>query len=306
MKLNLKKYIIIMTLLILLISIIINSKEVMNSVILAINIWKHNIFPALFPLFIITDLLINYDFINILGNILYKPMHKIFKFNKSEIFIFFISMLSGFPSSGKYCAKLYKDKLINLNSANRMLMCSHFSNPLFIFGTIYSLINNKKICLLILISHYLGNFFLAIFTRKDNIDNNFNLKIKKQSFSDCLTNSISTNANNLIFILSSISIFLIITTIINKTFYFNNHLSIIISGIFEMTQGIKAVSLANYSLFISAILITFFISFGGVSVHLQTLGMINGTDLSYKEFLKGRIIHSTLSVIFIIILFNFL
>lgn len=303
MKSNLKKYTIVSILFLLLIAIITNSEEVMHSSLMAIDVWKRNIFPALFPLFVIADLLINYDFITILGNVLYKPMHKLFGFNKGEIFIFFISMLSGFPSSSKYSSYLYKKKLISLDSANRMLMCSHFSNPLFIFGTIYSLFPNKKLCLFILISHYLGNFMLAFFTKKANLDDNSDsVVLQKQTFTDTLFHSISNNTTTLLFILSSVSLFFILTTIIKQLFPFNNFTLTIISGIFEMTQGIKMLSLTNISLFLCSILITFFISFGGISVHLQTIGMLSGTELSYKKFFKGRIIHSFLSSIFIIIL----
>lgn len=305
MKLNLKKYIIVSILLILLIAIITNSKEVMNSSIMAIDVWKKNIFPALFPLFVIADLLINYDFIPILGKIFYKPMHKLFGFNHGEIFIFFISMLSGFPSSSKYSSYLYKNDLISLDSANRMLMCSHFSNPLFIFGTIYSLFPNKKICLFICISHYLGNFVLAFFTKKAGSNHSSSsVVLQKQSFTDALTNSISNNTTTLLFILSSVSLFFILTTIIKGFFAFNTFTSTIISGIFEMTQGIKMVSLLNTSLLLSSVFMTFFISFGGISVHLQTIGMLSGTKLSYKKFFKARVIHSLLSSVFIIILFK--
>ena len=232
-------------------------------------------------------------------------MHKLFCFNEEEIFIFFISMLSGFPSSGKYSSYLYKKKLISKESAERMLMCSHFSNPLFVFGTVFSLIQNKRLCILILLSHYLGNFVIAFFTRdnqRKKQNKNNRIVLKKESFIDALTSSISNNTTTLLFILSSVSLFFIISSVIKKLFHFNLFFSVLISGILEMTQGIKMVSLSNYSLSLVSILITFFISFGGISIHLQTLGMISDTDLSYKSFFKGRIFHSILSIIFIILL----
>ena len=275
----------------------------MESAIIALEIWKKKVFPSLFPMFIIIDLLMNYNIISVLNHMFYKAFYKLFHFNKEELYIFFISSIGGFPSSSKYTAKLYKDNLISLDNANRMLMCSHFSNPIFIFGTIESLFPYKKLCLLIFISHYLGNLVLAFYTREHQEYNNYKRKEKDNiSFSDCLTNSISSNTKTLIFILGSITIFYVLSSLITNNIN-NEIISSMISGLLEITQGITKISnITNISIHTKATLITFFLSFGGLCVHIQTIGMINNTKLSYFKFLKGRIIHSTLSVIFYIIL----
>ena len=284
---------------------VINSRDIMTAAVLAIEMWKKNIFPALFPFFILSDLLINYGLIDVLGNIFKKPMNYIFKFDKSSIFIFFMSMFTGFPSSSRFASKLLKENLLDIDSANRIIACSHFSNPLFIFGTIYSMLNNTKICLIILISHYLGNIIIAFFTRNYNkISSDKIYKIKKQSFTDCLTNSIINNTNTLLFILGTITIFFIIGAIINK--YVINDLYIaIISGILEMTQGIRNISLSSFNIVLKTILITFFISFGGLCVHIQTIGIINNTPIKYSKFLKARIIHSIISCLLAYIFMKF-
>ena len=54
-----------------------------------------------------------------------------------------------------------------LSVTNYLLNFCFFSNPLFIIGTIgILLLGNKKLGILILISHYLSNFIIAIVTRK--------------------------------------------------------------------------------------------------------------------------------------------
>ena len=303
MKEKIKNYIIILFIIIVFILIIINSNLVIENSLTAIEVWKKSIFPILFPTFIIIDLLINYDFISILSHILYKPFYKIFHFNKEELYIFFISLLGGFPSSSKYTAYFYNKNQISLDNANRMLMCSHFSNPAFILGTINSLFPYKKLCIIILISHYLGNFILAFYTREYQEYNLYKRKEKNNlSFSDCLSNSITNNTKTLLFILGSITIFYILSALITNNILGNEILSSIISGILEMTQGIVKITSLKIPLNIKGILITFFLSFGGLCIHIQTIGMIKNTNISYLKFLKGRIIHSTLSIIFYIII----
>ena len=304
MKKKIKKYTILLFLILLFLWSLIKSNIVMENAIFALDLWKTKVFPSLFPIFILIDVLINYDLISILNHFLYKPFYKLFRFNKEELYIFFLSMLGGFPSSSKYTAKFYKEKRITLDNANRMLMCSHYSNPIFIFGTILSMFPYKKLCLLIFLSHYLGNFILAFYTREHQQYQSYKRKEKETlSFSDCITNSITSNTQTLLFILGSITIFYILSAFLSEGLKNYEVLSGVLSGLLEITQGItKITTIYNLPLHIKAALITFFLSFGGLCVHIQTLGMIQNTKISYWKFLKGRIIHSTLSVILYIIL----
>ena len=92
--------------------------------------------------------------------------------------------------------------------------------------------------------------------------------------------------------------------IISAKININNNLLIIIKGILEMTQGIKFVSISNYSIIIKSIFITFFLSFGGFSVHLQVSSIISDTKIKYKNFLIARIFHSFISIILVYIFYN--
>ena len=71
-----------------------------------------------------------------------------------------------------------------------------------------------------------------------------------------------------------------------------------------MTQGVKYVSMFNYSIIIKLIFITTFISFGGLSVHLQVSSIINDTKIKYKNFLIARGVHSFISIILVYIIYN--
>ena len=61
-------------------------------------------------------------------------------------------MLTGFPSGSKYITDFYNKKYIDRNTANYLLTFTHFSNPLFILGTV-SIITTKSKAKIILQSH---------------------------------------------------------------------------------------------------------------------------------------------------------
>lgn len=318
MKKILTSIAIMFTLLFFCTQILLNSKEVMESVIFSFNIWKNNIFPSLFPFFVISSLLINYGFVEMVSE-LFKPiMNKLFKIKGEASFVFIMSLLSGFPSSAKYVRDLRIHNILSKEEASKLLTFTHFSNPLFILGTLsISFLNNKKIGLLILVIHYSTNILIGILFRnyypskinksKVSIKNsilNMNKKriSNKDSFGTIISNSILSSINTLLLVLGSVTTFLIILTVLSNVLNLNGFNQAFLGGILEMTQGLKYVSLLDTSLKIKASLSTFIISFGGLSVHMQIISIISDTDIKYYPYLLARIIHAVVSSILIYII----
>ena len=146
--------------------ILTSSDQILNSVKFSLSIWYNNIFPSLFPFFVLSELLVNYGFIELVGELLKPIMIKIFKTDSKTAFIFVMSLISGFPSNAKYTRELYQNNLIDQQQATKILTFTHFSNPLFILGTLSLVfLNNKEVGLLILVIHYLTNIIIGILFR---------------------------------------------------------------------------------------------------------------------------------------------
>ena len=285
--------------------VLINSNIVINTIIYSTNLFKNKIFPSLFPFFILSELLINYGFIEFTSS-LFRPIMKLFKINSNCSFILVMSMISGFPSSAKYTKDLYDKKYINDLEATKILTFTHFSNPLFILGFI-SMILNKKIGLFILIAHYLTNVIIGFIFRniiKTDIKNNSKIINNYQSFSNILSNSIINGFKTLFLILGTMIVFLTITNLINEYISLNPLLKGIFNGILEMTGGINTISNLNISLKLKSTLIGMILSFGGISVHMQIKSIISNTSIKYQPYLVARLLHSSITGLFIYYLFD--
>ena len=303
------KKIIMFILIIISILLLINSNIIINTVVYSINIFKKSIFPSLLPFFIISELLINYGFIEFISK-LFKPLMKLFKINPNASFILVMSMISGFPSNSKYTKDLYLKGIINEYDASKILMFTHFSNPLFIMGAIsITFLHNKKIGLFILIIHYLTNFIIGLLLRnliKTDINiTNIN-KQESKSFSIVLKEAILNSFNTLFLILGTIIVFLIITNLLNEYIAFNTLIKGIISGILEMTGGISNISSLNISLKLKSTLIGMILSFGGISVHMQVKSIIADTPIKYHPYLLARLLHCSITGLLIYYLFDFI
>ncbi len=286
MKKTYKTIILLVSLITILIMYFINSEYIIKCILEYTKLFYIKLFPSSFIFFIISTILIEYKVLD------YLPI------NINSIYIFLLSFISGFPSGSKYTKELLDNKSISNEEANNLLLFSHFPNPLFVLGSI-STILNKSITIKLLISIILSNFIILLSTKKYKKINNYNT-VSPNNFSIVLTNSIFKSIKTIILIYGSSIFFYLIVCIITKYIYFNPYFYILINGLFDLTKGIFSTTIIN-NIYIRSIFILIFISFGSISIHIQTKSILLDTSL-YKSFLKGRIIGTIISLIIFLIL----
>ena len=310
MKTKYKNIIIIICSLFFLVNLIIYRNLVFDTVGFSLNIWITSLLPALFPFFIVSDILINYDVIKYFPKVIRNSIKYLFNVSDNGLVIILLSMLSGFPSNARNIKNMYLDKKITKEEGEHLLYFTHFSNPMFILGTIPLILNSNKISKYILISHYLANIILGICLRKYNRvndSNTSNYKEDKHNFGLVLTTSIRKSLDSVLSILGTLTIFLIISTLLINFFNLDNTSSLLIKSILELTSGLK--ELGSYNLLDKYLLIisSCILSFGGLSVHMQVINELVDTDISYKNYFIGRILQVVLSlgISYLISLFTF-
>ena len=297
-----KKYtnlLVIIITLFFLVELFINKNLVFNTINFSLDIWVNNLIPSLFPMFILSDILITYNFVKYIPKWFINIFSYLFNIKKECTLVFFLSMLSGFPINAKNIKKLYDMNIINGKEASHMLMFTHFSNPLFILGTLaIFFLNNKKLGIIILLSHYLSNFIIGIIFRKLNTISSSisNEQEKNLHFGPVFVNAIKSSVDTLLLILGILTCFLIISTIIINRFDLNSYNSLLVKSILEITMGLKELSLFNFSDLTKVVLSSCILSFGGLSVHMQVVSQLIDTDISYKYFFVGRVFQVVISL----------
>ena len=293
-----------------LILFIINRELVFNTVGFSLDIWITSVLPALFPFFVISDILISYDVIRYIPKVIKNLFKKLFNVSDNGLVVIILSMLSGFPSNDRNIKNMYNSNKISKKEGEHLLYFTHFSNPMFILGTLVSIfLKKKELGLIIFISHYLPNIIIGILLRKLNtskLDINYNNDINN-NFGLVLTKSIRKSLDSVFNILGTLTVFLIISSLLINVFNFNNGISLLIKSILELTSGLKELSNFNLSNSYLVIASSCILSFGGLSVHMQVINELSDTDISYSNFFIGRIIQVILSLVvsYILCLFTF-
>ncbi len=303
-----KKFISIVIFLLFIILILFNSLDIMESIRLSFSICINNLFPSLIPFMLISNILINYNFIDDLSDIFGKIMNNVFKVNKNCSFAFIMSMISGTPSNSKYLKDLMDNELITIDDCIKCMKFCHFTNPIFIIGTIgYTFLKDKKLGLIILISHYFGSILIGFFNKNKDLNNQKSIKFKrdKKSLILLLSESINNTVNTLFLILGIITTCLIITCIINKIILIDENFKFVY-GLIEITQGLNYLSLSNLNIVLKAIIASFLISFGGICIHAQVFSILENKKIRYIPYLISRLVHGIISSILTYIFINLL
>ena len=284
-----KKNIVLFTTFYLLIKIFLNYQVIQNDVYMICLVFFKKIFPSLFIFFIISSILINYGFVELISKIFGKLFRFLFNINNYQSYIFIMSMLSGLPSNAKYIKELLDSELIEENDANHILLFSHFANPLFI---LFMGLNKPY---LIILAHYLPNIIIGLFIRGFKSSHKTN-KINHVSkpFNKLLSDSITSSFNTLLMVLGLIIIFNIIGNLTN---------SFILKYILEMSSSVNYITTINISDKLKAMLVSGILSFGGICVHMQVMSILNNKKIRYTPYLLARLLHFCMSSLIIYLIY---
>lgn len=286
-----------------------------------LSLWANNVIPALFPFFVVTELLSHTNIISTLGKVFSKIMKPIFRVPGESIFPFIMGMISGYPVGGKLVADMRLKGLCSKDEGERLLAFTNNSGPLFIVSSVgISLFGDAKTGFLLLFTHILACITVGIILSRLSTKNNKNNAVLSTSyvqspidssisFKDIgriLGKSIQNATSTILLIGGFVVIFSVIISILDKTnilTYVSNMLSPIfklfgfditfakpfLSGLIELTNGINLISKIQIkSISQNIILCAFLLGCGGFSILLQVFSIIARTDLSIKKYVIGK------------------
>ena len=298
MKKKLFNFFVILSCTFIIIYCIIYKSLIFETIYFSMETWIKNIVPSLFPFFIISDILINYNIIYFIPKRIKDFCKVIWGITDNMLMILLLSMLSGFPSNARNTRILYDTGKISLDEANHILIFSHFSNPIFILTTVgVFFFKNEKLGIIILISHYISNFILGIFFRNKfkHVDNGQGNTNKVMNIGSVFVEAVKRGIDTILMICGIVVMFLMLASIVINLFNFNSYNAMIIKGLFEITIGVEALGYTGLSSTFKAVIASMFLAFGGLSVHMQVVSQITDTKISYHYFFMGRLLQMIIS-----------
>ncbi|MDR0850502.1 MAG: hypothetical protein LBN07_03400 [Christensenellaceae bacterium] len=298
--------VLIILLLFLIAIIAINPHKYAASSLSGLTVWATAVLPGLLPFCFITKILSSIPKIQNLTKPLGAVTKKLYNTGGISGYIFFMSIMSGYPLGSKLTAELFKNNMLTRGEAHRITAFSSTSGPAFVLGTVSVLIGSG-IGVIIFISHIIGAVLNGLLYRKVQFDKTEERTYTSQKPLNLLNDSMYNTVISCLVVGGFITVSFVFIDILLAT----NILSPVITvvnmiipglglpvgcGLVELTRGvIEASRLSIPSITLTA-LCSGLISFGGLSIHLQSMVFLKECNISYRYFALTKFTHAILSV----------
>ncbi|MDD4110468.1 MAG: hypothetical protein PHS54_02825 [Clostridia bacterium] len=320
-KTNIKNFILTLILILFICALVYSPEKFIKITLNGVLVWATIVLPALFPFMIFTKLLTSTGYIENFSKGLSGITKKLYRVPGISSYVFFVSILSGYPLGAKITADLYDEGLITREEAHRICSFTSNSGPMFIVGSVgVGMLISETAGYIILISHILAAVINGLIYRKykskviKEITSPKLIKSSKKE-ADIITKSMENSITSILLIGGFITIFFVIMEIFSslQVFYPITKLFSLLGveesvtngvlfGFFEITKGCLTIASSSISLSLKTILCSFIVSFSGISVFFQSFAFLNKFKISKAFFFLQKTTHAVLSVIIALIL----
>lgn len=259
-----------------------------NITFLSFKMYILKVFPFLFIMMILNNLLLKCNF----------PYYfnKIFKSDK--LYIFINSILSGSPINAILIKNYLENNNITEEDASKIICFTSFNNPLFLYNYLTLILKDFNNVLRVMGIIYFTNIVIYLYFRK-RIKIKTLVKYQNYNLRKELFNIISESTFNMIKIMGIIIFFKIILDLVMTK---NNIIISLLKGLVEVTSGLNSLTSLITSAKIKEIISYIIISFMGFSIHMQISTILENYNINYKYFYLSRLFLIILGIIIILIL----
>ncbi len=296
-------------------ALVLNPERYMQSVTNGLMVWLYSVLPALFPFFFFSGLLIKLHVVDNLGARFSKFTQKAFHCPGSSGIIYLLSIVSGYPVGAKIASEMYKSGALTREQVMRVNAFASTSGPLFIVGAVgVGMFLDHTCGIIMLISHYIGALLNGLLYRnygykKEKLEAPY---VLNKNTEDIMSATMYDSIISILLVGGYIAIFFIlidilgnfgILSVISQFFSvilnflgLDSSLSVgLASGIFEVTRGCLDLSQAGASLKVIIPLACALISWGGISIHFQSLTFLSKCGIKKRVFFLQKFTQSIIS-----------
>jgi len=314
MKIKNSTYFSITVILISLLALILASEQAVASAKNGLYICANVIIPSLLPFLVLTSLLSALGFSQILAKYAEPLMRKLFGLSGQCCTALILGLTGSYPIGASQTVELYNRGFITKNEAQRLLPFCNNSGPAFIIGAAgVGVFSSSAAGIVLYICHIAAAFAVGILLCSGKKTNTENIQMENyqiQSFSSALSGSIKSAVTSSLAICGFVVFFSVLTGLLDATGLLSalagalasgtgGELSFfhsLITGFLELGSGIGSM----HGLLLTPVnmaLAAFILGFGGLSVHCQTLAVLEGTGIKSALHFAGRLLHGVISAV---------
>jgi nucleoside recognition membrane protein YjiH len=131
-----------------------------------LSIWWQVLFPALFPFFVISEVLLGLGIVHFLGKLLDPLMRPLFRLPGIGGFVVAMGYMSGYPVGARLTSQLWEQRLITRIEGERLVAFTTTSDPIFLIGAVsVGFFHNVALAPVLAAAHYGSGFAVGLLMR---------------------------------------------------------------------------------------------------------------------------------------------
>jgi sporulation integral membrane protein YlbJ len=140
--------------------------ETLHSSLRGLSIWWQVLFPALFPFFVISEILLGFGIVHFFGKLLDPFMRPLFRLPGIGGFVVTMGYISGYPVGARLTAQLWEQRLVNRTEGERLVAFTTTSDPIFLIGAVsVGFFQNAALAPVLAAAHYGGGLIIGFLMR---------------------------------------------------------------------------------------------------------------------------------------------
>lgn len=282
------------------------------------------IIPSMFPFFILSNMVILMGFSHSLGQMFALIMQPVFRVPAPCGTAWVLGLVGGYPVGAKTTVSLLETGQCTKEEGERLLAFTNNAGPAFLFGVIGSgMFQSVAVGGMLYLSHIVASVTVGallgiwkgkrIGARVESVDCAVKKVTEDTSFLSAFLESVTKAMESTLQVCAFILCFTVLIrlfTLGGMITFFASSLAFIweplgfcsefaypfVLGILELASGVTSVSGGTFSGQMA--LLSFFLGWGGCSVHGQTFSFLKDTALTGKYYLGGKFFQGIFSAVY--------
>lgn len=281
-------------------------------------LWFNKILPSLLPFIILINMLAGLNIMKYISRLALPLTVSLWHLPGSSLFAFIMGLIAGYPMGGKVVKQLVENKNLSISEGEKTLCFCNNCGPLFIIGTVGTLmLGDTHLGYFLFYIHLLSAFIISLifsFYRTSSLDHTYSgisTSIQKNfSFSHLFNQSVQSAMDTLVGVGGYIIFFSVLARVITSSQFVHKLVSLpffnqvpstyilgLVTGLLELSNGTDALATSSSNTLYALALLSAIISFGGLCIYFQTLYILEDIPLSTMPYLIAKTLQGCLSFI---------
>lgn len=138
-------------------------QEGLTASLRGLSIWWDVLFPALFPFFVISEMLLGFGIVHFIGTLFDPMMRPIFRIPGIGGFVMAMGFASGYPVGARLTSQLWEQGLVTREEGERLVSFTTSSDPIFLIGAVsVGFFHDASLAVALALAHYGGAMIIGL------------------------------------------------------------------------------------------------------------------------------------------------